>query len=291
LWAPQNLHVLTERMTVGSGSATYPWTYGKSGEFEVTGDIFVLNPGNISIGGGVPGTSGKLTMFNGYIDQSTAFGTFPPHRIVWSGSPATNALEYFWGTPRAGIESNGVAWLSISNSPVKYPANYTVFDMNADGSVTNITTTTNTIWGTGKIGSVILTNGFFTIADSRQIKVELEGNYWTQGTNGNSRFVVMLNTASATNTLDTKLFTPTASKSGDSWYLYLTLTPRSLGASGTIEMTGTMITLSAGAPTYQNLTNSLTTIDTTVAYRFDIGFTNGASGTSWQAKSGGMFLR
>lgn len=162
--------------------------------------------------------------------------------------------------------------------------------MTADGSVTNITTTTNTLWGTGT-GSATVPSTFWNVFLGRSVHVWMKGNYWTQGTNGNSRLVVMLNSSSATNTLDSKLFTPTASKSGDPFYIDLDLTPRTYGASGTIEMTGNMITLSAGAPTYQNFTNSLTTLDLTPALKVELGFTNGASGTSWQPKNGGIFVQ
>lgn len=170
-----------------------------------------------------------------------------------------------------------------------YPAAFSVFKMTADGSSTNTSTTTNTIWGAG-LGSRRLDANWFQVG--RCLEAEIEGDYWSSATPGNTRFLVMFNTSSATNIAAQSLFsTPGTVLAGDFFRLKTKSTCRTTGASGTVATSGTLEFYNAGVATVRYFTNQVLTVDTTAQLTFDIASTNGATADSMLARNGLLMMK
>lgn len=138
---------------------------------------------------------------------------------------------------------------------------------------TNITTTTNTLFGPGD-GSLTLYPGFWR--KDKTLHLLMQGQYWAGATPGNSRVMVNLNSGTTPTTLTQTLLALPANQSAQFWKADIYITCMTNSATGAWRADGTLKTLAGSAVTEHTFTNLVTIGNTLVAQALDVGSTNGA---------------
>lgn len=195
-----------------------------------------------------------------------------PFKFSVPSAHLTNISEWAsGGFTLGGIRSNGPVFMRYSGTNIEHLANYTAFVCD-QGGATNITATTNTILGTVRRGSLTLPGSMWK--ENRVLNFSFHGKYWSAAAPGNSKLMLNLNSATATNTLWQKVFPVTGSGvaeywSGDFKLHCITNTP-----TGAFQLSGRVYMQAGVLSTNYGITNIITVIDTTVDYRFDAAVTN-----------------
>jgi hypothetical protein len=220
---------------------------------------------------------------NGSASISVVDPTIPPLRLNVPSTHGTNTAEVYRDTSIiGGFDKDGFAFVRWTNSPFMYPATYTLWVQDTDGSDTNLINTQTSMLGTGVIGSKTFPTNFWK--HGREGILEFEGQVWAPGTGGNCAFYAY----AGTTLLNTGIAAPLANAAGDQYMGRLTLTCIT-NVSGTNLSSVGRITF--GTSTRCTWTNMLTLLtDPTSPMAIDVKSTNSAANHSFLGKSARLMM-
>lgn len=224
------------------------------------------------------------------LNIQTATGVTKVGGTASRGTQGTNHLDIFNGTVPAGTLASGFSLFGTAGIPrimdnvgTDMTISGSLFAQTADKSVTNTLTETSIV-GTGT-GSLTLPANFWTVG--RTVRITMSGVYSTVAVTGDTvtikvKYGSTVIASQATTSLlagATNLF----------WWADALITCRSIGASGTVQISGgvTYQTGVSGTIVENELNNSAgtTTIDTTASALLDVSVTHSAANASNTVKS------
>lgn len=267
--------------TLIAGFATENWVdasaYGSRFDFELTPNLSTTRAAKMRLLG-----SGRLYIGAGVDPTATL------HLAAGTASASTAPLKFTSGTsnttPEAGaIEYDGNKLWVTNTSLARESLVGALFTQTADASVTNTLTETSIV-GAG-VGYGLTLPANFWVA-GKTIRVTMSGVYSTVAVTGDTvtikiKYGSTVLTSKATSSLltgATNLF----------WSAEVLVTCRTVGATGTVQVSGGVIYQVAGSATVEDALNNgvaTTTLDTTASGLFDVTVTHSAADASNTVKS------
>jgi hypothetical protein len=268
----------------GTGTGGSNWSI-KDGVLETNVNHYgaFVNNGSSSTTGLTTNSGEQNTwLTSSNINVTASNATVAPFGVKAASSATTNTAEFRdpSGYVVVGVNSNGIPFMSISNSSVQYPLLGRVFNQVGLSSCSNITTVETTWLGTGQ-GSLTLPANFWAVG--RSVDLLARGRMWTGATPGNSAWFIKLGSQNLATNVTQAIATNLAD---DPWDLRATLTCWTNSASvGYIQCDGELRIWSAtgGALTHTKYFKSTKPIfDITPSAALNVTSTNGAATTGIQ---------
>jgi hypothetical protein len=247
------------------------------------GDVLSKGPAGLYLATPAAPGIGTLNGNGTNLTVSANATTVPPLRVNVSSTHATNVQEIYRDTSMiAGFDKDGFAFMRPTNSAVIYPATYSLWVQDTDGSDTNVINTQTSMLGTGVIGSKTFPTNFWR--HGRQGVLEFEGQAWAPGTGGNCAFYAY----AGSTLLNTGIAAPLANAAGDQYLGRLVLTCITNSSGTNLNCVGR---ITFGTSTRCTFTNMLTLLtDPTSPMAVDVKSTNATATHSILGKSGRLMM-